>query len=344
MPGAATDIRSVTRPSWRSRPSSEERNDKSLTLLAARAAEGRPVRVGLIGAGKFGSMVLAQAQRIRGYHMVAVADLNVGKAREVAGACRLARRALFGRRAPARRVKTGTTFVTDDVEAMLACDEIECVIEATGHPLAGTRHALAAIDAGKHVVMVNVEADVMVGPILAEKARREGPGLFDGLRRPAGADLRAGRLGARHRLRGDGRRQGHELRAALPLFDPGHGLELLRLDRRGGRQGRLQSEDVQLLHRRHQGRDRDGGGRQRHRPRLPGRRPRLPAGRPARPRPGVPPGGGRRPHGEVGPRRHRRQPGAGRPRGVQQHPLRRLRHLQGAQRILARPASSSTAC
>ena len=52
------------------------------SLLATRTAEGRPVRVGLIGAGKFGSMVLSQAQRIPGYHIVAVADLNVGKARE----------------------------------------------------------------------------------------------------------------------------------------------------------------------------------------------------------------------------------------------------------------------
>src|SRR6202011_474213 len=58
--------------------------------------------------------------------------------------------------------------------AMLACQEVECVIEATGHPLAGTRHALACIEHGKHVVMVNVEADVMVGPILAEKARAKG--------------------------------------------------------------------------------------------------------------------------------------------------------------------------
>ena len=55
------------------------------SLLAARAAKGKPVRVGLIGAGKFGSMVLAQAQRIPGYHMVAVADLNVGKATRIAG-------------------------------------------------------------------------------------------------------------------------------------------------------------------------------------------------------------------------------------------------------------------
>jgi predicted homoserine dehydrogenase-like protein len=143
------------------------------SLLAARAAGGRPVRVGLIGAGKFGSMVLSQAQRIPGYHMVAVADLNVGKARES-----LARvgwpQERYSAKSAGEALRNGTTFVTDSVEAMLACDEIDCVIEATGHPLAGTRHALMAIDAGKHLVMVNVEADVMVGPILAEKARAKG--------------------------------------------------------------------------------------------------------------------------------------------------------------------------
>ena len=143
------------------------------TLLAARAAAGRPVRVGLIGAGKFGSMVLAQAQRIPGFHMVAVVDLDVAKARQS-----LARVGWASERYAAAAVgdaiRNGTTCVLDDVDAMLACEEIDCVIEATGHPLAGTRHALKAIDAGKHVVMVNVEADVMVGPLLAEKARQKG--------------------------------------------------------------------------------------------------------------------------------------------------------------------------
>jgi predicted homoserine dehydrogenase-like protein len=143
------------------------------TLLAARAEGGRPVRVGLIGAGKFGSMVLSQAQRIAGYHMVAVADLNVGKARESMERVGWPAER-YAARSAGEAVKNGTTFVTDDVAALLACDEIECVIEATGHPIAGTRHALAAIEAGKHVVMVNVEADVMVGPILAEKARKKG--------------------------------------------------------------------------------------------------------------------------------------------------------------------------
>ncbi|HSI41314.1 MAG TPA: Gfo/Idh/MocA family oxidoreductase [Xanthobacteraceae bacterium] len=143
------------------------------TLLQARAAKGRPVRVGLIGAGKFGSMVLAQAQRIEGMHMVAIADLNVGKARESLSRVGWPLQR-YSAASAGDAVKSGTTFVTDDVAAMLACDEIECVIEATGHPIAGTRHAIAAIDAGKHVVMVNVEADVMVGPILAERARKKG--------------------------------------------------------------------------------------------------------------------------------------------------------------------------
>ena len=119
------------------------------TLLAARAERGRPVRVGLIGAGKFGSMVLSQAQRIAGYHIVAVADLNVSRARDSLRRVGWPAEQYQANDA-GEAVKNGTTFVTDDVAALLACKEIECVIEATGHPIAGTRHALAAIEAGKH--------------------------------------------------------------------------------------------------------------------------------------------------------------------------------------------------
>jgi predicted homoserine dehydrogenase-like protein len=142
-------------------------------LLQASAAKGRPVRVALIGAGKFGSMVLSQAQRITGLHMVAVVDLDVGKARQS-----LDRVGWLKERYAAASVgdalRSGGTCVTSDVASVLACPEIDCVIEATGHPIAGTRHALKSIEAGKHVVMVNVESDVMVGPILARKAREKG--------------------------------------------------------------------------------------------------------------------------------------------------------------------------
>ena len=140
------------------------------SLLQARNASGRPVRVGLIGAGKFGSMVLAQARHIEGLHVVGVADLDVGKAR--ASLARVGWPAeRYGARTLADAVKTGATCVLDDAAALAACDEIECIIEATGHPIAGVRHALAAIEGGKHVVMVNVEADVMCGPLLAARAR-----------------------------------------------------------------------------------------------------------------------------------------------------------------------------
>ena len=143
------------------------------TLLGERAAGGRPVRVGLIGAGKFGSMVLAQAQRIPGFHVVGVADLDVGKAR-----ASLERVGWPEERYDARSLDgaaaSGATCVLADAMALAASPQVECIIEATGHPIAGIRHAAAAIEAGKHVVMVNVEADVLCGPLLAERARARG--------------------------------------------------------------------------------------------------------------------------------------------------------------------------
>ena len=143
------------------------------SMLAKRNAEGRPVRIGLIGAGKFGSMILAQAKHIDGYHVVGIADLDPSKARES-----LARvhwpEERYSAPTLARALQDGTTCVTDDATALFALDEIDCIIEATGHPIAGIRHALAAIEAGKHVVMVNVEADVLCGPLLAQKAQAKG--------------------------------------------------------------------------------------------------------------------------------------------------------------------------
>ncbi|MDP8918479.1 MAG: SAF domain-containing protein, partial [Pseudomonadota bacterium] len=119
-------------------------------------------RVALIGAGKFGSMFLAQVPTITGLEVVVIADLDPDRARE---ACRTVGW-------DEARI-SGTRFVADGLEACQG-DGIEVVIEATGHPEAGIRHALAAIKAGRHMVMVNVEADVLAGPLLAERARERG--------------------------------------------------------------------------------------------------------------------------------------------------------------------------
>ena len=143
------------------------------TLLAARAEAGRPIRVGLIGAGKFGTMFLAQAERQRGIHIVGVCDLNPAAAKD--------NLALVGW-APERHAvpsldeaaRTGATHVGDDWRALVSHPAVEIVIEATGNPMAAVTHVLQAFREGKHVINVTVEADAFVGPGFAAKAAEAG--------------------------------------------------------------------------------------------------------------------------------------------------------------------------
>lgn len=142
-------------------------------MLLEREAQGRPVQAGLIGAGKFASMYLAQALKTSGVHVTAVCDLDPNRAR--------AALALTGW--PEDRIRAAsfegavrdrTVHVTDDAGPLIGAPGIDVVIDATGDPAAGIRHALACIDGGKHIIMVNVEADVLAGPLLAERARAAG--------------------------------------------------------------------------------------------------------------------------------------------------------------------------
>ena len=142
-------------------------------LLAKRADEGEPVRVGLIGAGKFGSMFLAQARFTPGLHIVGVADLDVDRART--SMRRLGwPAAQIDAPDMATALADGKTSLTDDSMGLIQAPGIDVLIEATGDPGAGVRHALSGIEHGRHLVMVNVEADVLVGPLLAERAQKAG--------------------------------------------------------------------------------------------------------------------------------------------------------------------------
>jgi predicted homoserine dehydrogenase-like protein len=141
--------------------------------LRARQEAGNPVRVGLIGAGKFGSMFLSQAQRTPGLHLLGIADLDPARAR--ASLQRVGwPQERYGARSFDEARKNGTTFVGDDSEALIATDGLDVVIDATGHPAAGIRHALLACKHRRHIVMVNVEADVLAGPLLARRAAEAG--------------------------------------------------------------------------------------------------------------------------------------------------------------------------
>ncbi len=142
-------------------------------LLAAREEAGQPVRVGMIGAGKFGTMFLAQARQTQGLHILGIADLDVGKARANCAAAGWTPEAI-GAADLDDAYRTGATCINDDAPALIAHPALDVLIEATGDPKAGIRHCLAAIANGKHVIMVNVEADVLAGPLLARRAEAAG--------------------------------------------------------------------------------------------------------------------------------------------------------------------------
>jgi predicted homoserine dehydrogenase-like protein len=141
--------------------------------LVAREAAGRPLTVGLIGAGKFGTMFLSQVRTTPGMHLVGLADLDPMRARSRLGSAGWPE-TMFDAPSPGDALKARRTCVTDDAAALIAFPDIEVIIEATGIPEAGIRHALAAIAHGKHIVMVNVEADAVAGPLLARRAAATG--------------------------------------------------------------------------------------------------------------------------------------------------------------------------
>lgn len=133
-----------------------------MPLLAARREDGKPVRAGLIGAGKFGSMFLSQVPTIPGLEVSIIADLSPDRARSACAAVGWSEERI----AATRFTDSGTDLTRDDA--------VEVVIEATGNPAAGLRHGTTAIDAGKHLIMVNVEADVLAGATMAARARSRG--------------------------------------------------------------------------------------------------------------------------------------------------------------------------
>jgi predicted homoserine dehydrogenase-like protein len=141
--------------------------------LQTRAAANKPIRVALIGAGKFGSMYLAQVPRTPGVHLVAIADLNPVLARK-----NLARVGWHADQSAAQSadeaIKNKTTWITEDWQAVVSLPCIDVVVECTGNPIAAVDHILESFAHGKHVVNVTVEADAFCGPLLASRAQLAG--------------------------------------------------------------------------------------------------------------------------------------------------------------------------
>jgi predicted homoserine dehydrogenase-like protein len=141
--------------------------------LQEREAQGKPLRLGVIGAGKFATMYIAQVPRTPGVHLAGIADLNPAYAK-----ANLERTGWapehFSAPSLEAALKERRTHLGEDWRALVSHPAIDIVIEATGNPLAAVEHALEAFRHGKHVVMVTVEADAFCGPLLAQKAAAAG--------------------------------------------------------------------------------------------------------------------------------------------------------------------------
>ena len=141
--------------------------------LQKRAEDRNPIRVGLIGAGKFGTMYLAQALRLPGVHIVGVADLDVAQAKSNMAFAGWPDRQVAATSLEAAH-QSGATCVTQDAMSLTKAPMIDVVIECTGNPVVAVEHLASAFANGKHAISATVEADAMCGAVLARMARESG--------------------------------------------------------------------------------------------------------------------------------------------------------------------------
>ena len=144
--------------------------------LQQREANNRPVRIGVIGAGTFGSMFLAQAQRTLGMKLVGIAELDLAKAAQTCREIGFPEEAIdYEDSADAinDNADKGKIVLTESSEALIKA-ELDVIIESTGVAEVGVYHAWTAIENGKHVVMVNIEADALLGQVLQRRAGEKG--------------------------------------------------------------------------------------------------------------------------------------------------------------------------
>ena len=145
--------------------------------LERRRREGRPVRVGLIGAGQMGTDIIVQTSLMAGIEVVAAADAipeNVSAACKIAGGRARSPEVVDDASGVDRAVARGRLAVGRSYRDVCGAQSVDVVIDATGNPNVGAQVALATIAAAKHIVMMNVEADVTIGAYLASQAAAAG--------------------------------------------------------------------------------------------------------------------------------------------------------------------------
>ena len=145
--------------------------------LEKRAAEGRPIRCGLIGSGQMGVDIVSQVSCMKGIEVSAIADLELARAADayrIAGVPQGRVASAKSATAAMEAVRGGRFVITDDPSLIPQIEALESVVDATGQPEAGAAIALDCFANGKHLVMMNVEADATIGPVLRRRAEQAG--------------------------------------------------------------------------------------------------------------------------------------------------------------------------
>ena len=194
--------------------------------LRRREAAGNPIKVAWVGAGRMITGAITQTAQMKGMRNAVICDIQLDRAyraHEINGAKREDIVAAKTAGAANDALRAGKPVVTDDA-MLLPQLEVDCLVEGTGVPEVGAEVALRSIQAGKHIIMLNVETDVVIGPTPAPDGPASGSRLHRLVGRRARPDLRACRPIPRPRVPDRrGRQDAADARAARPLRDAGHG-------------------------------------------------------------------------------------------------------------------------
>ncbi|WP_342364258.1 homoserine dehydrogenase [Terrarubrum flagellatum] len=145
--------------------------------LAARVDKHGPITIGLAGAGQMGTDIVVEVSLMPGVRIGAISEIQPQVAIDAAVMAGHAREDIVSAAKAAdidRAIEAGKVAVTEDFHALCAAGRIDVVIDATGNPNVGALVALETMKHGKHIVMLNVEADITIGRFLKEEAKKSG--------------------------------------------------------------------------------------------------------------------------------------------------------------------------
>ncbi len=148
-----------------------------LRKLNLRAAEGNPIRAGIIGCGQMGSGLAHTINNIHGMNVQAIADIDPERARKTYLDMKIPESEIFIAENTGQAndmLKKGKFVITPDALIMTELDLIEANVEATGVTDIGAKVAWTSIERKKPIIMLNVETDVTIGALLSQQARKTG--------------------------------------------------------------------------------------------------------------------------------------------------------------------------